>query len=304
MTIAVREFVDDDISETLKVMRLSLGEPPGLHRTEQLFRWKHHENPFGRSIMLVATDSDRIVGFRAFMRWDLTVPSGETLQCVRPVDTATHPDFQRRGIFRSLTESAVEAARSTGINLIFNTPNPASGAGYQKMGWKIAGDFGVMIRPGIRFIRGTDHLDAPDELFGIDGADRNPFGFRTVRSAEYRTWRFQHHPTAQYSALKRAEGLTIFRKNRRRGLRELVVSEIIGDPGSAVNGLGRKMRSHYAAAWFPVGTPERSALLQRGFIPIPKVSSLTLATRTLTDLPIDPEQVNNWDFGFGDLELL
>ena len=304
MTFAYRELEDGDIPDVLEVMRQSLGEPPGLGRTEELFRWKHTENPFGRSIMLVATEADRIIGFRAFMRWELTTPAGGTVRCVRPVDTATHPDFQRRGIFRGLTESAVELAGSEGVDLVFNTPNPQSGAGYQRMGWEIAGGFGVMIRPGLRFLGHDSHLAGRQPQSTPSGCDRAPIGFRTLRSAAYRRWRFQAHPTADYVTLGDSDDQVICRQSHRRGRRELVISEIVGNPAAQVSQATRHLTAHYSVAWFNKGAPERSMLTRRGFITVPYVTSLTLATRPLADLPMDPTRMENWDFGFGDLELL
>ena len=137
----------------LALLRSSLGETSLLQRTPDLFAWKHLDNPFGRSIILVADAGGTIAGLRAFMRWELTTPDGATLRCVRAVDTATHPDFQRRGIFSRLTEAAVEAAREDGVDLIFNTPNEKSGAGYLKMGWQEVGPIGVMVRPGLGLLR-------------------------------------------------------------------------------------------------------------------------------------------------------
>ena len=114
---AVRPYRDDDLPDVLDVLRAALGEPPGLRRTPQLFRWKHIDNPFGRSIMLVAELDGRIAGFRAFMRWRLMTPDGSVLECGRAVDTSTHPDFQRRGVFRALTEVGIERAAEEGIDL-------------------------------------------------------------------------------------------------------------------------------------------------------------------------------------------
>jgi GNAT superfamily N-acetyltransferase len=127
--IDIRELLDDDIDEVLGVLRESLGETSGLERTAELWSWKHEVNPFGRSLVLVATSAGAIVGVRAFMRWHLDTPSGERLECVRAVDTATHPEFLRRGIFRRLTLSAIEMAQEQGIDLIFNTPNSKSKPG-------------------------------------------------------------------------------------------------------------------------------------------------------------------------------
>ena len=141
--IEVRPFEDGDLEQVLEVLRLSLGEPAGLRRTNELFAWKHFENPFGRSLLLVAAADGRIAGFRAFMRWRLQGPAGDTLNCVRAVDTATHPAFQRRGVFRLLTLAGIDEATAEGVDLIFNTPNEKSGAGYLTMGWKEIGQVGL-----------------------------------------------------------------------------------------------------------------------------------------------------------------
>ena len=81
------------------------GEP-----NEALFRWKHLDNPAGPSALWVAVDGDRLVGFRAFLRWSFDDPVRGRQQAVRAVDTATHPDHQGQGIFTPLTRHALERA--------------------------------------------------------------------------------------------------------------------------------------------------------------------------------------------------
>ena len=58
---------------------LGRGDDP---RFEQLFAWKHEQNAFGSSYMWVAADGNKIVGLRAFMRWEF-VRGGEVLRAVR-----------------------------------------------------------------------------------------------------------------------------------------------------------------------------------------------------------------------------
>lgn len=304
MTITVRHFTDSDTEEVLDVMRASLGETEVLQRNQQLFAWKHLDNPFGKSIMLVATESGQIVGFRAFMRWKLQTPDGAEIRCVRPVDTATHPEHRRKGIFRELTNSAVEEARADEVDLIFNTPNAQSGAGYLKMGWSAVGQIGVMIRPGWRFLGTTDHLDSAHPVSHVSGDDRTPTGLRTIRSAEYRRWRFTGHPTARYVQFGGGGAQLICRTNIRSGYRELVVSEAIGDISSPLRAVSRALRGHYAVGWFPPNTPERSQLRRGGFVPVPRVKALQLVARPLQEFGLDPLALENWDVGFGDLELL
>jgi GNAT superfamily N-acetyltransferase len=309
----VRTFRDDDLEPVLALLVTSLGEPPGLRRTPELFAWKHFASPFGRSILLVAEVGGRIAGLRAFMRWELVSPSGARLRCVRAVDTATHPDFQRMGIFRSLTLAGLEMARAEGLDLVFNTPNPRSGAGYLSMGWQPVGKVGVMVAPTLRMLRPGGARRATDGEF-LAGSeppgelvvhDRAPRGLRTPRTPEYLTWRFAHHPAAKYSLVSEGENLAVVRPNLRGRRRELLVSDVFGPrPSKAITLARRRCRADYLAGWFGRGSPERRAALRAGLLPVPGVTSLTLMARPLRDLPIQVSSLTSWDLALSDLELL
>jgi GNAT superfamily N-acetyltransferase len=101
----VRPYEDADEPRVLELLSASLGAGPSGDRSAAFFRWKHLENPFGRSVLLVAEADGGIVGLRAFLRWRLRAGHRE-LSAVRAVDTATHPEFQGRGIFSRLTRAA------------------------------------------------------------------------------------------------------------------------------------------------------------------------------------------------------
>jgi hypothetical protein len=159
------------------------------------------------------------------MRWDLHTADGRVVRCARPVDTATHPDFERRGVFRALTNEAIDQARDQGIELIFNTPNAKSGAGYLSMGWGEVGWIGVMARPRIGKAVPLPVDSAPDldlvapgvEKFSpVDRQDRPPRGLRTLRSVEYQEWRFGGHPTVRYGLVPDSEGAGVVRAGVRR----------------------------------------------------------------------------------------
>ena len=312
--IEIRPYQDSDLEAVLDTMRAALGEPPGLGRTPHLFAWKHLDNPFGKSLMLVADAAGEIAGFRAFMRWEMLTPAGETLRCVRAVDTAAHPDFQRRGIFKNLTLAGIEAATEDGVDMIFNTPNEKSGAGYLKMGWLSVGPIGIMARPGLGLAspksdwKTVPALDAPS---AIDSELADLFskgtrhGLRTPRHLDYLRWRFGAHPTGQYAVATAEDGAAIARLNRRSDRRELVLSELVGiGAPRAARALIKQLRPAYAAGWFSEGTDERALAMKAGLVPVPKVSALTLVARPLRDLPLDVSDPSNWHIGLGDLELL
>ncbi|NND04394.1 MAG: GNAT family N-acetyltransferase [Acidimicrobiia bacterium] len=315
-TLTIRPMEAADLPGVLETLRAALGETPLLKRTPDLWGWKHQLNPFGNSIVLVAAESDgRIAGVRALMRWRLATPTGGELSCVRAVDTAVHPDYQRRGLFRSMNESALEVARNDGVDLVFNTPNSQSRPGYLKQGWRDVGAIGVMVRPTWRLLnprRELDELPAPSELLpeakaaaDLSEDDRVPVGLRTVRSEGYRAWRFGSHPTAEYVSVGSGDSTAVLRVNRRSGRDELVVSELIGDQGSkAIRRAAKLARAGYFVAWFSRRSPERAAAMRAGLVPIPRVTALNLVARPLTTLDLDVFDLDNWDIALSDLELL
>ena len=303
-----------DLPAVLEVLRRSLGETAVLQRTPELWNWKHELNPFGRSLVLLAWLDGKVAGVRALMRWDLITPAGETLRCLRAVDTATDPDFKRRGIFSTLTRAAVEQATTDCYDMIFNTPNQASGPGYLKMGWTEVGRIGVMARPLLRtgVEVGDEALPDPEDFFAAPVApagspleDRHPLGLRTPRTADYSKWRFAGHPNARYREVATDSGVAIVRPNVRSGRKELVISELAGEkPASAVRRVSRIARARYIAAWFSPGTPERRAAVAGGVLPVPGMKALTLVANPLRELPVDVTAIDTWDLSLGDLELL
>ncbi len=315
MSFEVRQFADADLPEVLELLRSSLGETALLARPPERFAWKHLDNPFGRSIVLVAEADGRIVGLRAFMRWELATPLGATLRCVRAVDTATHPDYQRRGIFRTLTMAALDEATADGVDLVFNTPNARSGAGYLTMGWQEVGRIGVLAMPGRGLLRrrpdpaalprGDDYLTRPEPARSLGRDDRPPRGLRTPRTAAYLAWRFGGHPTARYFRVDSGGSTAVVRPNLRSGRRELVVSDVFGEsPGRAIGAAFARSRSAYLAGWFSAGSPERAAARWRGMVPVPRLTALTWVARPLHTLPVRVDTLDVWDLASSDLELL
>lgn len=312
--LSVRLFEERDLPEVLNLLKSSLGESVSLRRTPELFAWKHIDNPFGRSIMLVAEDQGTIAGFRAFMRWELDSPDMGRLRCVRAVDTATHPDYRRRGVFRRLTQAALDVATDQGIDMVFNTPNPRSGAGYLTMGWSEVGAIRPLASPARGLLRrGAETEKLPEPADFVDpaaavgergGVDRGPLGLRTPRSAEYHIWRFQRHPTARYVQIDGREGAAVARLAFRGKRRELLISDVYGEGmHQTIRRCRRVARTSYIGAFFSQGSPERRAAYRAGLAPVPG-AKLTLMARPLRPLDVDVTDLGQWDLSLSDLELL
>jgi GNAT superfamily N-acetyltransferase len=312
----IRPATDTDLPGILEVLAAALGETPLLKRTPEQWRWKHVANPFGESIVLLAWIDGRIAGVRALMRWDLLTAEGRLVRCARPVDTATHPDFERRGVFRALTNEAISRAREQGIELIFNTPNAKSGAGYLSMGWGEVGSIGVMARPRLGKTVPLPADSAPDldlvapgvmKFNAIDHPDRPPRGLRTPRSVEYQEWRFGGHPTVRYGMVPDGDGdgAGVVRAGVRKGRTELVLSDLLAGAGrKAVSAAAHLNRAAYLAGFFSAGSPERAAAVKAGMVQVPGLKALRLVAMPLADLDTDPFDLASWDIATSDLELL
>jgi hypothetical protein len=288
--------------------------------------------------MLVAEVADRIVGLRAFLRWRF-VASERVIRAVRAVDTATHPDVRRRGIFSRLTKEALRSLRQE-ADLVFNTPNSRSGPGYLKLGWHRVGKASVAVRikHPLRVLRGIrsssgdataergdsdlrvagvsahDALSDDEALSGLlDEADPPDGRLMTDRDLRFLRWRYGDAPLLDYRAVRefqgeRLSGLAVFRIRRRGMLWQCSVADVIVGEGD-VRTAKRLLRGTVAAApvdfvacRMPPGSAPARAAHQLGFVPSP--GGLTFVVNPLRQaLATDPTSLRSWALNLGDLEV-
>jgi GNAT superfamily N-acetyltransferase len=329
VSLDIRPFAQDDTDAVLSLLQTALGSGPAGERSPAFFRWKHLENPFGRSYMLLAWEHGRVVGFRSFLRWRFEA-NGERVTAVRAVDTATHPDHQGRGIFRQLTMSAIDDLRSS-TDLIFNTPNDKSLPGYLKMGWQRVDDVAirVRVRRPVRFLRhvrsyreprvgdddrlgaGTDS-DAPwSDLAALATGD---IGSRlsTPRTEAYLRWRFAGCPQLRYRVVAERDtdglaGAAVYRLRPRGNLREATVVELLIRPedrrraSSVLRRVVRESGVDHLTCSFPRDSVQLGAASRAGFIRSPE--GITLVANPLRSLALDVSSPGSWALTLGDLEV-
>jgi hypothetical protein len=332
--LSIRPYRREDESGVLDLLRISLGRGPAGDRLPELFRWKHMDNPFGRSFLLVGEAEGRVAGLRAFMRWRFL--SGEqTVEAVRAVDTATHPDFHGRGVFSALTLQGLEDLRGE-TDLVFNTPNEKSLPGYLKMGWRRVGRIPVAVRirrlgrvaagfrtrssarttrpaPAVGGDPVRPFLEYGEEMGDLLLAPQRGHRFVTPRSPEYLRWRYASAPALDYRAVSeerggRLAGLAIYRVRPRGQLWELTVCELLVRPGDGVTArrllrdVVRAARVDHVTCSFPAGSLERRASRWSVFLPVP--GGITFVVNHLArDVWPDPFVLRNWALSLGDLEV-
>jgi GNAT superfamily N-acetyltransferase len=314
--LQVRQAADDDLPQILEVLQSSLGWVPD-EQYADFYRWKHHENPFGRSPAWVAVDGERIVGLRIWLRWRFT-QAGRTWSAVRAVDTATHPDYQGRGIFKRLTTSSLEVLRDEGVAHVFNTPNEQSRPGYLKMGWEQVGKLPVGVRfrsplsaasavrarvPADKWSLPTDVASSAEDVLADDAevatliealpSDR----IRTDLDVDVLRWRYGFGPL-HYRGLREAGGIALFRLRRRGPATECVVGHLLA-PDEQVAGRLLRRIAKVSRADQVLQITDRPHL-RGGFLPLPGGGPI-FTWRELNDTQMP--QLDQWDLTMGDIEL-
>ena len=320
--LEIREYREADEAAVLELLQASLGWVPN-DQYARFFAWKHRENPVGHSPAWVAVDGERIAGFRIFLRWEYE-RDGAVVRAVRAVDTATHPDYQGRGIFSRLTLHAIEALKAEGVAFIYNTPNDSSRPGYLKMGWQPVARLPVLMRPRsvaslIKVARarvpatkwstpttaGLPALDAlrdHDAVAALLQAAATDDGMHTRRSPEFMAWRYGFEPLAYRVLLagaRLADGLVVFRLRRRGAAMEAAIGDLVvpagrSDAGSLVRRVLRESGADYAVR---IGG---NHVARAGSLPLPGQGP-TLVWRAVSD-PVMPAP-DDWHLTLGDVEL-
>jgi predicted N-acetyltransferase YhbS len=322
----IDDYRGEDEPAVLELLTAALGAGPTGSRSSAFFRWKHEDNPFGRSFMLVARDGERVIGLRAFMRWEFRI-GGRRVGAVRAVDTATHPEYHGRGVFSRLTRAALDVLPEE-VALVFNTPNDASRPGYLKMGWRPVGRIPVWVRVRrpIRFVRSVRALrreeppvGPPPEVSATSAAQaleratpppaaEDPERLVTARTTEYMRWRYAAAPFDYRVVEDGHGGMAVFRVRSRGPLWEATVAEVLlaeGGRAAARRLLGRVARAagvDHVTCSFPARWIAARGARLAGFVPAP--SGPWFVVRPLRrDLGIDPTTLRAWGLTLGDLEV-
>jgi GNAT superfamily N-acetyltransferase len=326
--------------QVVELLNASLQRKLVGERDAAYWDWKHEHNPFGKSLLLLAKCDGKLVGLRAFMRWQLQV-QGRTIHAAKPVDSVTHPDYQRRGIFTRLTQHACEVSRREGIQFLFNTPNDNSKPGYLKLGWQQVDALPLFLKP-LRPIAAAWRLarwklrqrTVPDQqaffreepimaasMFGDAKAisriiaSPNDSRLATERTADFLRWRYCQHPHIRYyvecvEGNSGLDGVLVYRTNFRQGLREIMIDDILlaNDRREIVSELFRKLCSRvtaeYVLAHFLLDSAPGAHLRSLGFWKLPH-RRISLVARVLNEPVIpDPLLASSWSLCMGDLEGL
>lgn len=330
--LVVRRATVDDLPAVVDLGRRCSGSTGDAAFLE----WKHLQNPFGASPMWVACQGERVVAFRAFMRWELAARD-RVIHAGRAVDTAVDPDLPGSDVVTALTRHGLDALAAQDVTLVFSTVDGRRRSGDPDMGWEEVGRLGVVVRPHsgrfplvVRAARGaaeqlpvpTDVGDAPADVFGQESAvqalldDLAPVGapvgpggvggqLTTRRSPAFLAWRYGQ-PARGYRVLLQgpspADGLVVFRRRRRGRAVETVLCDVLVPSG----GRAAKLEEHLVDRVGKAADSDYFLRLDqrrvtRGpFVRLPRVGPV-LVCRTLDESSVPG--LPAWGLTMGDVEL-
>ncbi|WP_162051934.1 GNAT family N-acetyltransferase [Pontibacter pamirensis] len=317
----IRKGQEADLPAVVDLLKASLGDSL-VPKSVELWKWKHVDNPHGASPVLVAEEDGRIVGVRAFLKWQW-LHNGVQHEAVRAVDTSTHPDFQGKGIFKKLTLQSVEDAKAAGVSFVYNTPNENSKPGYLKMGWVEKGRMPLKLKINPLAYKNTKLPGIPaqdwEKLDELLPHLRNPVAssgrLHTVLSPEYIRWRYKDIPLFDNYFLTDYASYALFYRFKEHsfGL-EFRILDLLTKPwdfdGAARAQLQDQLQDASKGCFLVSASGRQYELLRDTFPgmgllpvvargPIVTLRNLTLPEAAFKDL----QNVNSWGYSIGDMEL-
>lgn len=309
----IRYAREEDLDEIISVLKASLGEVSS-KKNAVIWNFKHKKNPFGESLVLVAIEDHRIVGVRAFMRWEWQL-GDQKFSTFRAVDTATHPEYRGKGIFKKLTLEAVSEGVKNVDHFIFNTPNSQSRPGYLKMGWEQVDNVKVELVPANPFRKIKSFSLENDELHALDKIVELLDLYRqkqisqkklfTPKRVDYLKWRYLNNPMQKYMIAYNEDYFCATYIKEHKYFKELRISEAIfvSEKGhSKLKNFVRQAAASHGALLISKAADENkfSLFAYKGKLgPILTIRQLNTSEEILDFL----KQIDNWRYSLGDLEL-
>lgn len=208
----IREATSSDIPEIINVLRGSIGEAK-LPKSEQIWKYKHIDNPFGASIILLAVCSGRIIGVRAFMKWGWNLNECR-FSALRAVDTGVLTEHQGKGVFKTLNLEGLKLSKARGSYFIFNTPNSKSLPANLKMGWNKIDKLKIAFIPGnfrkrnskkqnfqYSTSKNLSTLELQELLDAYNNLQSQSDKIFTPKSPAYLQWRYEQNPLQEYEII-------------------------------------------------------------------------------------------------------
>ena len=152
----MREAVHEDLEGIRALFNVVWGYNRPLHFDQ----WRYFNGPQGSCPAVIALDGPTVVGFYTGLPTRIRL-GREVVSGIQSMDTLTHPDYQRQGVFATLAEACYKFASSRGFEIIYGFPNASSHHGFiNRLNFHHCGNIGDWVR----LIRPSSYFRLPPML--------------------------------------------------------------------------------------------------------------------------------------------
>jgi hypothetical protein len=182
---------------------------------EKYFQWKYLENPAGHVVAFEALDQGKPAGFYGIIPERYLV-NGKEMIVYQSMDTMTHPDYQKRGLFTNLAKMTYDFLdHMDEKTFIVGIPGSNSFYGFvNKLGWKHVHDFNYIfisryMLPFLKIFNKSDRLTFKEtKSVGLELEDllqelnfKNK-GIRPIIDKEVIDWKILSHPIKKFRLIE------------------------------------------------------------------------------------------------------
>lgn len=234
----MRDYRPGDENGILQLWRDAFPEGEMERTSPDYWHWQFMAPPAGKGKIKLAVDGDKIVGQYAVIPVAMQM-MGDQMVGSLSLDTMTHPDYQRLGIFKTLANQVYMELGQEDIPLTYGFPNENSLNGFVKyLGWAHISTLTFLFKPlrGDRLLssvfpkflsrllspfafkagnllfrikpqsdnskkktRWIEHFDERAELIWRQVYDSTKIAL--TRNHDFLNWRYIHNPSRDYLAI-------------------------------------------------------------------------------------------------------
>jgi hypothetical protein len=110
----------------------------------EYLEWLYFKNPNGNAIGFDAFDKDILVAHYSLIPKKIKL-HGQTHKCLLSLNTATHPRYQKKGLFLDLAKLSIKEAVKLNYSSIYGVANKNSLRGFEKLGFNFIKRLDIII---------------------------------------------------------------------------------------------------------------------------------------------------------------
>lgn len=170
------------------------------------WKWRFIENPFGKGIIKLLFDYNKLIGHYAVTPMEVKV-ADKIVNTVFSMTTMTHPKYRGRGIFPLLAEETYSEAARRGFKFVYGFPNQNSYKPItKKVNWKGFGNMEVWQKK-LNSECASGYMENGDikKIGKFDNSIdylwkkvRQSYSVAVPRTKVFLNWRFVQNPEVDY----------------------------------------------------------------------------------------------------------